>query len=373
MAPLQQREEVEDTLGPPAAGLIYLVFIYLALLFWREFPTRALVASVVATVVFVPLHFAFYRRVEWRRRIVAATALLGFALIPFNPGGNTLVIYAMSMGALALPPRLALVNGVGLVVATGVLYQWTLAGTGYAAPYTLMVAVIGGVVLLGVLFARQRAARNAELRLTQDEVKRLARLAERERIGRDLHDLLGHTLSLVVLKSELAGKLLDRDAVAARAQIGEVEQIARQALVQVREAVSGMRAGGLEAELASARLALLSADVRFDQRLAAIELDPATESALALGLREAVTNALRHAGARSVEVELKDHSDRVELTVSDDGRGGVLRNGNGLSGMRERLEALGGELLVESPEGAGTRLRLSVPTASGARSRLAAP
>lgn len=357
----QTRFPTEDVLGHPAAGLVYLVFIYLALLFWQQWSWPVLVASLVATALFLPLYFAFFRREPAPRWIVLAVVALGYALMLFNPGGNTLVIYAMGMAAVAFPPRAAIALGLLFAALSALLYQWTLRGTGFALPYSLMVVFIGGVVLLGALYARQRAARNAELRLTQAEVQRLARLAERERIGRDLHDLLGHTLSLVVLKSELAGKLVERDAAAARQQIGEVEQVARQALAQVREAVSGIRAGGLEAELAAARLALLSADVHFDQQVAPLALSPPVESALALGLREAVTNTIRHAGARRMEVELRAAEGMAELRIADDGRGGIERPGNGLSGMRERIEALGGSLAIDSAPGAGTRLALRVP------------
>lgn len=361
--------ENDDLHGHPVASLAYLVFVYLALLFWPAWTTQALFASLAATALFLPLYFVFVRRSPSPRWIVFAVAGLGFALIPFNPGGHTFVIYAMVMAGVAFASRAAIGLSLLFFVITALLFQWTLRGTPLALPYTLMVGVIGGIALIGMIYSRQRAARNAELRLTQDEVRRLARLAERERIGRDLHDLLGHTLSLVVLKSELAGKLIERDAAAAKLQIGEVEQVARQALAQVREAVSGIRAGGLDAELAAARLALISANVCFDQQVAELPLEGAAESALALGLREAVTNTIRHAAATRVEVELTEADGLVELRIADDGRGGIGRAGNGLSGMRERLEALGGNLEIESASGAGTRLRLRVPLAS--RSALA--
>jgi two-component system sensor histidine kinase DesK len=222
-------------------------------------------------------------------------------------------------------------------------------------------------VMAGILYARQRVREDAALRLTQDEVRRLAGMAERERIGRDLHDLLGHTLSVVALKSELAGKLVDRDPIAAKAQMREVEQVARDALSQVREAVSGIRASGLEAELALARLALLAAEVRLDAQLAPLALDPATEQALALVLREAVTNVVRHAHARRLEVELTEDAGMLRLSIADDGRGGAGGTGHGLTGMRERVAALGGALELDSPHGGGTRLLLRIPRgASGA-------
>src|SRR5690606_23327137 len=171
-------------------------------------------------------------------------------------------------------------------------------------PYVAITAAVGAMVLSGTAYARVDALRNAQLRLSQEEVQRLARSAERERIGRDLHDLLGHTLSLVAMKSELALKLFERDPAQARRQMAGVERIPRDALVQVRRAVSGIRAAGIETELAGARLGLLSAGVRLDYRLQPLSLPVETETVLALAVREAVTNVMRHASASRVEVEL---------------------------------------------------------------------
>jgi two-component system sensor histidine kinase DesK len=224
-----------------------------------------------------------------------------------------------------------------------------------------LTALVAPLALLAVLFALAAARRSEALRLTRDEVERLARTSERERIGRDLHDLLGHTLSLIAIKSELAGKLLDRDALAAREQIGEVEAVARDALGQVRRAVAGIRGAELEAEVTRARLALLSGDVELDARLDRVALAPDAENALAMGLREAVTNVLRHARAHRVEVALRSADSAALLEIADDGRGGRLSPGHGLTGMRERLAVLGGGLAIDSPPGGGTRLRLSVP------------
>jgi two-component system sensor histidine kinase DesK len=353
----------DEMMGRPLLGLLYLPFVFLPLAFWRDAPTSAWWASVLACALFIPAYLAFR---SWRGRtrpqlvLVAATALLGLALIPIQPGGNTFVIYACAMAAIVLPARRAMLASTGMVLAATAMFLLALPQA-MAIAYTAMLVVICVLVVAGVMMARARLRRDAELRLTQAEVGRLAAMAERERIGRDLHDLLGHTLSLVALKSELAGRLVDADPAAARAQIGEVEAVARQALAQVREAVVGIRATGLEAELAAARLALLSADVRLDQRLAPVSLDPALESALALALREAVTNVLRHAEAGRVEVELVAEAGELRLRIADDGRGGAGVPGNGLAGMRERLAAFGGELEIDSPEGGGTRLQITLP------------
>ncbi len=355
-------EPFDDPMGRPGIALAYLLFVFLPLAFWPRPPLQAFVASVVAVVVFLPLHFAYYRGAgRGRNLLIAAVAALGFALIPFNPGGNTFLIYAMVMAASVLAPRRAAALSALLMLAMAVEFFVVMPSLELAAGYSAMVVLIGSLVVASVLVARARARHDAELRLTRDEVARLAAMAERERIGRDLHDLLGHTLSLVALKSELAGRLIERDPAAARQQIGEVETVARQALAQVREAVAGIRATGLEAELAAARLALLSAEIHLDQRLAPIALTPAAESVLAMGLREAVTNILRHAGASRVDVELTLVDGEPVLSVGDDGRGGIQRAGHGLDGMRERLSGIGGRLEVDSPPAGGTRLRLVLP------------
>ncbi|MBW8368868.1 MAG: sensor histidine kinase [Arenimonas sp.] len=355
------RHEYDDMMGPPWMGLVYLVFLFLPLMFWSGSPVRPWAVSAVAALVFLPMYFAFFR---WRglrqRALIPAVAALGLAVITVNPGGNTFVIYAFAMAGTVLPLRHALLAAGAMLVLTAALFFSTLP-LPFAVGYVAMVTVIGGLVLGGVVLARARARRNAELRLTQDEVGRLAALAERERIGRDLHDLLGHTLSLVAIKSELAGRLVDADPQAAKRQIGEVENVARQALAQVREAVVGIRATGLQAELAATRLALLSAEVHLDQRRAPVALPPALESVLAMTLREATTNVLRHAQASRVDVELLHDAGELRLVISDDGRGGALQPGNGLAGMRERIAGVGGLLDIDSPAGGGTRLQVTLP------------
>lgn len=357
------RSRYEGDIHATPMGLVYLAFVYFPLVFWENRPLSAIIASLVATVLFVPVYLVS-RKLEERGQVALPVfiSLFGYALIPFNPGGNTFIIYAMAAAAMCLRPRPAILLSILFVALMALEFYLVLPVVPIMFASVAAVVVIGTMVVSGTLYSRARAWRDAELRLTQDEVRRLATMAERERIGRDLHDLLGHTLSVVALKSELAGKLLDRDPAAAGAQIREVEAVARQALAQVREAVAGIRATGLQAELAAARLALLSADVRLDQQLAAVALDAKSELAFAMGLREAVTNIIRHAEARRVEVELTSGPGGHRLSIADDGRGGIQRHGHGLAGMRERLQAQGGTLEVESTPGAGTRLSLWLPT-----------
>lgn len=314
-------------------------------------------ATLASYAVFLAL-FLYIQYGDGRRILAAALAIgaLGFAVTPWNPGAQGYLIYACAYLAFGLRARPALVAMAALLAA----YAAYWLALGFPWLYLLNAVVVGLVVgVMNVHYIRRRQA-DAALKLSHDEVRRLAALAERERIGRDLHDLLGHTLSLVALKTELAGKLVERDPAAARRELDEVSRVAREALTQVRSAVTGIRAAGLGSELASARLLLETVDVALDYALAPVALPAEIETVLALTVREAVTNIQRHARARHAEITLSSTPREVRLCIADDGRGGAIVPGNGLSGMRERIEALGGTLRIDST-GAGTRLEACVP------------
>jgi two-component system sensor histidine kinase DesK len=221
-------------------------------------------------------------------------------------------------------------------------------------PSIVFTAMIGGIIVQQY----QKKRLTAKLLMAQDEAQRMAKVAERERIGRDLHDLLGHTLSLIVLKSELASKLAESDPARAAAEIRDVERISREALSQVRSAVQGYRSG-IDQEFAAAQRALAAAGVRVEASVESPELPASQENVLAMALREAVTNVVRHAGATVCRLRVRRVENWCELEVSDDGRGGPLEEGNGLSGMRQRVEALGG--ILERDGSRGTLLRIRVP------------
>jgi two-component system sensor histidine kinase DesK len=216
------------------------------------------------------------------------------------------------------------------------------------------------IIGAGNTFFAERNRINRKLRRANDEIENLAKVAERERIARDLHDVLGHTLSVITLKSELAGKLIDRDSQAARKEIGEVEQISRQALSDVRDAIRGYRSQGLVAELAQAKTTLETAGVTVQCDAATtVKLPAVQESVLSLAVREAVTNVVRHARARTCRMRLEQQNGSCRLEIQDDGCGASNGEGNGLRGMRERVEMLGGTL-SRSTE-AGTTLTITLP------------
>jgi two-component system sensor histidine kinase DesK len=347
----------------PIFSLIWAFWLFASPMFDPKDFSHWLAPTLSTFAVFLVLYaLAYFRPMRWLLPNALAIAALGYALMPYNPGAVCYVIYSCAFLAFCgTPARSLLVMLLVLLPYTAISYR---LGTPWQFAVSMM--VMGFAVGVSNMAFRSNQIKDVQLQQSHEEIRRLAATAERERIGRDLHDLLGHTLSLIALKSELAGKLLARDPVAARREIADVERITRDALAQVRSAVSGMRSTGLVGELASARLLLECAGVRFSYAGFERELPPAQECCLALALREAVTNIQRHASATSAEAELSLDGDAIQLRVRDDGHGGILAHGNGLTGMRERVEELGGTLKIAAVRGQGTTLTLRLPMAAPA-------
>ena len=202
---------------------------------------------------------------------------------------------------------------------------------------------------------------NQQLSQAREQIARLAVGEERLRFARDLHDLLGHSLSVIALKSELAGRLIKTTPGLAANEVEDIEQVARDALREVRDAVAGYRQPSLSAELAGAREALTAAGIELRAEGEHMPLPPAVEAVLAWALREGVTNVMRHSQAKRCNIRIfkKDGSAAVE--VVDDGRGGTPEPGSGLHGLRERVLERGGTLTAEPLPHEGFRLRVTVP------------
>jgi two-component system, NarL family, sensor histidine kinase DesK len=333
---------------PPGHAQRWLSYVWLAYIFWFVFSGIAHAKSwgawlvlVLGLAIFLPLYFAAFwvqgRKVLW---IAAAECLLGTVCAPWNPGAAVFFVYA----AAALTQLNSLKTTMWSL--TGILLWIGLAAVQLQRSPEFWVSGILSAAFVGLisLWRIQECRARMRLELAQSEVERLAKIAERERIARDLHDLLGHTLSLIVLKSELASKFADIDPVRSATEIREVERISRDALAQVRAAVRGYCSAGFAAELAHAREALQTAGIQLHCDTEFAHLPPQQESVLALALREAVTNVVRHSSARSCQIRLGSANGGVELHISDDGKGSSAGEGFGLSGMRERNEAIGGTL-----------------------------
>lgn len=358
---------------PPARGNApYVWVLMLAFVCWKYLfvrPNGVEIFLLFVTVFgFIPLYFYS----QWCRGlkmqcVIAVTCAFGAIWSTQNVGASTFFIFAggMCAGILSLPVAYGTLAAVlGAAVLTG------LAMPKNTGDFLFPALVVGTLVgLAAITEARVSRARLLLLR-KQEEVEQMATIAERERISRDLHDLLGHTLSLITLKAELAGKLFERDPAACRKEIGDIERSARAALSEVRSAVSGYRQSGFAHELDSARSSLAAASVVLHADVQALSLPAAAENVMSLALREAVTNIVRHAGASECQLSLTAVQGVLVLRIADNGQRlqdtKQVRRGNGLAGMGERAAALGGVLALHIEQGLALELRLPLGLAAPA-------
>ena len=312
---------------------------------------------ILGVVVFLGLYCIAL--VYWYKKAVAlaaiaGVALLGFVFAPFNAGAALFIIFATSFVPYAVggevKPTVAII---AIILAMVGVETWLLHLTWVFWAYSAGYAVILGAG--GTYAARQSFV-----------AERLAKIAERERIARDLHDVLGHTLSVIILKAELAGKLLDHDLDRAGVEIRDVEKISREALAEVRDTIRGYRGVSLQAEFERAKSTLETAGLSVKCQSTKVVITPEQEGVLVLALRESVTNVLRHSQAKKCRLQLREADGSCRLEIEDDGRGGLHEEGYGMRGMRERVEALGGTLVQETQ--AGTTLTITLPIAPDSQS-----
>ncbi len=363
-----------EKLAPRKIGWeAYIYLVYLGMLVFQPFfdPTATWLnwlAVALLIAVFLPLYFwTWLARGPRRLWGVGLMVLLGVVSLQgappfqfFNSGGTVFFVYAAAATPYVVPRQRALylllaILGVAFLafVVSPVPFPYRLA---VFVPAFVFVPLIGAIQL----YQAEKDRTNARLRMAQDEIEHLATIAERERIARDLHDLLGHTLSSITLKSELAHKLARKDPERAEREMREVERISREALSEVRMAVSGYRSRGFLAEVAAAKLICEAAGVSFAFKGDPKVLSALQESALSLVLREAVTNVARHACASRCYAELSETPEGTVLEIGDDGVGKRgLQEGGGLANIRERAALLGGRLELSS--GPGFRLTVLLP------------
>jgi two-component system, NarL family, sensor histidine kinase DesK len=351
----------KDNGWSPLLWIVYLGFFFVDPVLSHA-SARIWLLDGLGAFIFIPLYWGLFA-LECPRALahIAGMVLLGVLFQPINSGACTFFIYAAAMMPFCVETQNAAVVGLAMIGSIGSIEGLLLHVNGWQLFYTALFPVILGA---GNTFFAERNRMNRKLRKANEEIEHLAKVAERERIARDLHDILGHTLSVITLKSELAGKLIDRDPERAGNEIREVEQISRQALSDVRDAIRGYRSRGLAAELAQAKTTLETAGVAVQCDAATtVQLPAMQESVLSLAVREAVTNVVRHAQAHTCRMRLEQQNGNCRLEIEDDGRGSSGEEGNGLRGMRERVEMLGGKLQRQSRSGelSGTTLTITLP------------
>lgn len=341
----------------PWIWLLFLPFYAFPWLF--DAPTTfALIASAIGIAVFLALYLVVGRANEPSPILLTGIVAVAVGLAPFGANWSIIAIYAAAGAGKMRPARHGFVL-IGLVCGAITI---TGLGLGHHAlwwgPAVLLSALTGG----SNLSATALKDKNTQLLRAQDEVRTLSRIAERERIGRDLHDLLGRTLTLIAVKADLAERLATRDPEAAIQEVRELKGAAREALRDVRHALAGGREAGLVHELGAASAMLESADIAMR-----IEGDPklvpsGPGGVLGMAIREAVTNVVRHAEATECTVAIQRMAQGASVVITDNGRGGSFAEGVGLKGMRARLSAAGGTLEIV-PQPRGTRLIARVPVA----------
>ncbi|MFE3286354.1 sensor histidine kinase, partial [Streptomyces sp. NPDC059233] len=305
-----------------------------------------------------------FRAFHERAREAAGTrwCLVGLGLVTcalaLAYGDNWLLFFpllGLATGAVlrGRPLGLAMVGTTAMAAAVSALHEgWDAIGIVYG---TLLSGMVTGAIL-GL------AETVRELRETRQELARAAVDQERLRFSRDLHDLLGHTLSVIVVKSEAARRIAPRDMEAALEQVRDIESVGRQALTEIREAVTGYRESSLAAELDRARGALTAAGIEPVVRQSGPPLPPQAAALLGWVVREAVTNAIRHSGAATCEIDVHGGAERAALVITDDGDGvGSTPPGSGLTGLAERLAAAGGTLSSGPAPGRGFRVTAELP------------
>ena len=301
--------------------------------------------------------------------LAAITVILTmFALIQPSPGG-TFLVFAFIVAGACFPLRRALwiMGGLSLLqLAIAVIRLTDLA--------TVVNNLINSILVGGVgVGARLLWQSYRELMAAREEIARLAVSEERLRFSRDLHDLLGQSLAVLVLKSELVAKQVPADTdESARQELRDLARVARKSLNDVREAAAGYRRPSLSMEIGNARNALRAAGIGLlvEDTLGRVAAEQ--DSGLAWCLREGVTNVLKHSGAKKCVLRLSRVDGNATLELVDDGRGAAALDGGGvgLIGLRERVEVAGGKFEVGTEPEAGVCLRLILPAGLAAPSEL---
>lgn len=368
----------------PLFALMWLVFPLASVvdMLGKDLAPIRLLAFLALTVAYVAVYLWLVLRYPFRsgemspseRRFYVALLLVLAALalcleVAFGSGIPYQFMFVVIAAAVTLPTIPAVSTVIALIVLTSVLYALRSGWDTLASSWENAVAPFA-IVGFSMIIVSRLVLTVRELRAAREQLARLAVAEERLRFARDLHDLLGHSLSSITLKSELARRLLPTAPDKAAAEVRDIEGVARRALGEVREAVAAYRQPTLDEELASAREILEAADVAcaIDRNVGVLPSD--LDAVLAWAIREGTTNVIRHSRARHCEIRVAQVGEEVYAEISDDGLGstpeGKGAHGSGLSGLAERVDNFpGGKFAAKPLPGGGFRLRVSLPLQDG--------
>jgi len=333
---------------------------------WDQRDTVAGVIGGVVTVVFGAVYMVMWVRMRRDRNVffvdpnltrslgyLAVLGVLAAVMIALlGQPGTTSLVYCAVASVMMLPIRWA---GVAVLSVAGLTVVLNALNPSWASPLSLLFSIFAAS--LAVFGIRQMLARNADLVRAHDKNAELAVENERTRFARDLHDILGHSLTVITVKAELANRLLDVDVERARAELVDLERLSRDALADVRRAVEGYRELTLPGELARARTALAAAEIEAELPNSTDEVPSHLRELFAWTVREGVTNVIRHSDATRCTVRLgPDAAEVVDdgtVASASDSTSATGSGGSGLVGLRERAAAVGGTVTtrVEPPHG----------------------
>jgi two-component system sensor histidine kinase DesK len=324
--------------------------------------------GIVATLFFAAMYLTVFIAMRWRRfgapfrapmrvshglAVVAVQILLGIVMCAaIGQAGDAASVYIAVTCVMCLRTRWAWLASVVVAFAT---FGATIVVPDWHKDWGILFGTL--VATLAIWGISQSINRNIEVLSVREENARLALDDERNRFARDLHDILGHSLTVITVKAELANRLIDVDVDRTKAELADLERLSRDALADVRRAVEGYRELTLPGELARARMALSAAEIDADLPNTTDDVPTDRRELFAWAVREGITNVIRHSGAQRCTVVLGAH----EVEVRDDGHGDqAAGHGHGLTGLRERAAALGGTVVTQSLQ-PGFSLKVVVP------------
>ncbi|ULL13694.1 sensor histidine kinase [Paenibacillus sp. H1-7] len=351
--------------------MIWLVYMAAPIYSMLQKPVPEMWIGFPLLILFVALNIASYRDVPRRLLYV----LLMYGIVVYLCFRYDITFWFMGFYAAPiiglLPSRKQFYSGMAVML---LLFVFVFGShTHHFTGSDLVLMIPSSALMIGLPFILRAGVRSRELKAklhsANEEIARLVQIEERQRISRDLHDTLGHTLSLITLKSELAEKLVLKQPERAVQEVRDIQMTARAALKQVRELVSGMNAVTLTEEIQHAGRILAAANMELTVEGDASQLkaSPVIQNILGMCLREAVTNVVKHSKATCCGIVVQEDRSEITVTVRDNGVGlqeaavAASPSGHGLVGMKERLDLIDGRLELQSEPGKGTQVTLSVP------------
>ncbi|MFT5295041.1 MAG: two-component system sensor histidine kinase DesK [Colwellia sp.] len=348
----------DEDIGYAVYSNLLFLSLFFGNLYFRPVQGVDMVIIIAGLMTFLVLYFrAFSAQENDLIYYIAAMCFIGVALSEINIGANIFFIYAAVFSGELYNKRKALITLL-LVLAFIIFYSVITDKSSYFWLPAIFMSITLGLLNIN---RTEVLKKNKALIQSQQETKHLAKIAERERISRDLHDLLGHSLSVITLKSELAGKMIDKGVSPEKikTEIKAVEELSRKTLAQVRDAVKGYNIATIKGELLQVRVATEAAKIELIANIELESLPTGIESELALIIREAITNVIRHAETEKVWIVLKQVSTHLTLTISDQGQITTIKEQSGMQNMRTRINQIGGEMnVVNTPN---TQLKFTLP------------